>query len=59
MRTLVLQLINNTCFNCGVCCSESEVEHFGKFMQNMKEGVTKMRAKFIDHCNQMSGRKSI
>ena len=39
------------------CHRESEVEHFGKFIHSMKEGVAKMRNKFIDHCNQMSGRE--
>ena len=39
------------------CHRESEVEHFGKFIHSMKEGVAKMRSKFIDHCNQMSGRE--
>ena len=33
------------------------MEHFGKFMEQMKEAVMKMRAKFIDHCHQMSGRE--
>lgn len=37
--------------------SESDVEHFGKFIYHMKEAVAKVRGKFIDHCNQMSGRK--
>jgi sorting nexin-9/18/33 len=35
--------------------AESEVEHFGKFLHAMKESVAKVRGKFIDHCNQMSG----
>ena len=39
------------------CHRESEVEHFGKFIHSMKEGVAKIRSKFIDHCNQMSGRE--
>ena len=39
------------------CRRESEVEHFGKFMEQMKEAVMKMRAKFINHCHQMSGRE--
>ena len=40
-------------------CRESEVEHFGKFLTAMRESVSKVRAKFIDHCNQMSGRKYV
>ena len=33
------------------------MEHFGKFLHATKESVAKVRGKFIDHCNQMSGRK--
>ena len=35
------------------------MEHFGKFLHGMKEAVAKVRGKFIDHCNQMSGRKCV
>ena len=36
---------------------EKEVEHFGTFLEQMKEAVLKVRGKFIDHCHQMSGRE--
>ena len=31
------------------------VEHFGVFMKQLHLNLSKMRLKFIDHCNQMSG----
>lgn len=37
---------------------EAEVEAFGAFQRQLKLSLSKMRAKYIDHCNQMSGRKS-
>ena len=37
--------------------SEVDVEAFGAFLKCMRSSLTKMRVKFIDHCNQMSGRK--
>jgi len=39
--------------------SEAKVEAFGLFLRSMKSNLSKMRVKFIDHCNQMSGRKRI
>jgi len=39
--------------------SEAKVEAFGLFLRSMKSNLSKMRVKFIDHCNQMSGRKWI
>ncbi|XP_003382576.1 PREDICTED: sorting nexin-33-like [Amphimedon queenslandica] len=35
--------------------AEKTVEHFSIFLQSMEESLTKMKAKFIDHCNKMSG----
>ena len=48
---------------CLVCCllschREKTVEDFGLFMRQFKLSLSKMKLKFIDHCNQMSGRKS-
>lgn len=37
--------------------SEKTVEHFSLFLQTMEENLTRMKAKFIDHCNKMSGRE--
>ena len=33
------------------------MEAFGAFMRKFKVSLTSMRVKFIDHCNQMSGRE--
>ncbi len=38
--------------------SEITVENFDSFLHNMEDSCTKMKAKFVDHCNKMSGRKS-
>lgn len=35
--------------------AEAHVEAFGSFLKAMRASLTKMRVKFIDHCNQMSG----
>ena len=37
--------------------SEAQVEAFGAFLRAMKNNLAKMRVKFIDHCDQMSGRE--
>lgn len=35
--------------------AEAATEHFGMFLLRIKASLSKMRVKFIDHCNQMSG----
>ena len=35
------------------------MEAFGTFQRQLKLALSKMRAKYIDHCNQMSGRKQL
>lgn len=44
-------------FECRYYHRESTVEAFGLFVRQFKLSISKMRLKFIDHCNQMSGRK--
>ena len=42
-----------------VLCSEVTVEKFDTFLTDMEDGCFKMKAKFVDHCNKMSGRKCV
>lgn len=46
-------------FKCNIIVStrEASVEAFGAFQRHLKLSLSKMRSKYIDHCNQMSGRK--
>ena len=33
------------------------MEQFGRFLDSMEDNSLKMKAKFLDHCNKMSGRE--
>lgn len=50
-----LQAVEHPDVSIDVAASEATVEAFGHFERHLKLSLSKMRAKFIDHCNQMSG----
>ena len=54
---IVMTCVNDYKWYCLVLTREGPVDAFGTFQRQLKLSLSKMRAKFIDHCNQMSGRK--
>ncbi len=45
------------CISVASCSREVTVERFDLFITDMEDSCIKMKAKFVDHCNKMSGRK--